>query len=76
MVPNQNNEIPLQTSESENTYLTCKGHLMLKVMALNMLYESQYMVSYKSLIEMKSLTLFVFKIFAKIAFCPLELGPR
>ena len=45
----------------------------LAVMAPN---ESSYMVSYMSLIEMKSLSLAVFKIFAKITFWPLYLGPR
>ena len=66
------NEIPFQT-RSENTYLTSKGHLRLKVMAPN---ESPYMVSYMSIIEMKSLSVVVFEIFAKIAFWPLDLGPR
>ena len=37
--------------------------------------ESPYMVSYMSIIEMKSLSLVVFEIFAKIVFC-LDLGPR
>ena len=37
---------------------------------------SLYMVSYNSIIEMKSLSLAVFEIFAKITFWPLDLGPR
>ena len=42
-------------------------------MALN---ESLYMDSYMSTREMKSLSLIVFEIFVKIAFWPLDLGPR
>ena len=42
-----------------------KDHLRLRVVAPN---ESPHMVSYRSIIEMKSLSLIVFKIFAKIAF--------
>ena len=38
--------------------------------------ESPYMVSYMPKIEMKSLSLVVFEIFAKIAFLPLDLGPK
>ena len=34
------------------------------------------MFFYMFIIEMKSLSLFIFEIFAKIAFCPLDLGPR
>ena len=38
--------------------------------------ESPYMVFYMSIIKMKSLSVVVFEIFAKIAFWPLDLGPR
>ena len=38
--------------------------------------KSPYMVSYMSMIEMKSLSLAVFEIFVKIAFWPLDIGPR
>ena len=38
--------------------------------------ESPYMVPYISLAGMKSLSLIVFEIFAKIAFRPRDLGPR
>ena len=54
-------------------HLTSKGHLRFKVMTPN---ESPYMVSYMSIIEMKSLSLVVFEIFVKMAFWPLDLGPR
>ena len=38
--------------------------------------ESPYMVSYMSTIEMKSLFLVVFEIYAKITFYPLDSGPK
>ena len=44
-----------------------------KVMAAN---ESPYMISYMSITQMKSLSLVVFKIFAKITFLTSELGQR
>ena len=55
------NEIPFQT-KSENTYLTSKGHLRLKIMAPN---ERPYTVSYMLKIQMISLPLVVFEIFAQ-----------
>ena len=38
--------------------------------------EGPYVVSYTSTIERKSLSLAVFEIFAKITFCPPDLGSR
>ena len=39
-------------------------------------HKSQFMVSYTSVTEMKSLSLVVFEVFAKIAVRPHDLGPR
>ena len=50
---------------SENSILTFVHDPRSKVMAPN---ESPYMISYMYIIQMKSLFLIVFEIFAKIAF--------
>ena len=57
-------------TRSQNTYLSSKGHLRFKVMAPN---ESPDMVSYTSIIDMKSLSLVVSKIIAKLKFGSLTL---
>ena len=58
---------------SENCILPLDLGPRSKVMAPN---ESPYLVPYISTLEMKSLSLIVFEIFAKIALWPLDFGPR
>ena len=65
---NNTNQVPVSHNFqyiSENSILTFDLDPRSKVMALN---ESPYMIFYMSKIEMKSLSLVLFEIFAKTAF--------